>query len=204
MAPYRGRHEDDAGTASKLTGLRSGVVASGFVADSSLIRLHIEDRHGIDFDNGLTPEQKGLAWACEKLVEDNLYWVVVRERWMDRANFDRGPRRFFDKAPAVVRPMVIAMIRRQVKRNLYGQGTGRFSIEEMNRLAARGIDSVAAAIGDKPFLMGDSPCGADATLFAFVGSLLCPVFESASRGHAEQHANLVGYRDRGMARWYPG
>ena len=172
------------------------------VADSTFIRFHLESRHGIDFDNGLSAAEKGAAWACEKLAEDHLYWAVVRERWMDTDNFNRGPRKFFDRAPAPLRPLVIAMVRRQVKRNLHGQGMGRHTLEEMNQLAARGIDSLAGVLGDKPWLMGAEPCGADATLFAFTASLLCPQFVSAARSHAERHANLLAYRDRGMARWY--
>ena len=174
------------------------------IADSTFIRLHLEDKHGIDFDKGLSPADKGIAWAFEKLLEDHLYWVVVRERWLDDANFNRGPRRFFDRAPAPIRPLVIAMIRRQVRRNLYGQGLGRHSSEELDRLAARGIDGIAAFLGDKPWLMGATPCGADATAFAFVAGLLCPQFETASRRHAQTHANLIAYRNRGMATWYPG
>ena len=114
------------------------------VADSTLIRFHLEDRHKIDFDKGLSPADKGIAWACEKLTEDHLYWAVVRERWMDPENFKRGPARFFDKAPALIRPLVVAMIGRQVRRNLHGQGMGRYTLEEMSRLTARGIDSLAA------------------------------------------------------------
>ena len=173
------------------------------VADSTLIRFHLEDRHGIDFDKGLSAADKGRAWACEKLCEDHLYWAVVRERWMDPENFKRGPAKFFDKAPALIRPLVVAMIGRQVRRNLHGQGMGRYSLEEMSRLTARGIDSLAAMLGDKPWLMGETPCGADATVFAFTAGLLCPVFDTLSQRQAASHANLVAYRDRGMARWYP-
>ena len=173
------------------------------IADSTFIRFHLEDRHGIDFDKGLSAADKGTAWACEKLAEDHLYWAVVRERWMDAAAFDRGPRKFFDRVPAPIRPLVILMIRRQVRRNLHGQGMGRHSLDEMNRLVARGIDSLAAVLGDKPWLMGQEPCGADATLLAFIAGQLCPQFDTPSRRHAERHANLVAYRDRGMARWFP-
>lgn len=173
------------------------------VADSTFIRFHLEDRHGIDFDKALSAADKGAAWACEKLLEDHLYWAVVRERWMDDANFKRGPVNFFKGVPALIRPFVVAMIHRQVRRNLHGQGMGRHTLPELNKLAARGIDALAGMLGDKPWLTGQTPCGADATLFAFVAGLLCPLFDSAARIHGERHANLIAYRDRGMARWFP-
>jgi hypothetical protein len=51
--------------------------------------------------------------------------------------------------------------------------------------------------------MGDKPCGADATAFAFAAGLLCPVFEAPSRRAAEEHPNLIAYRDRMMGEFYP-
>ena len=50
------------------------------VADSTFIRWHLEKKHKIDFDRGLTPEQRAAAWAFEKMAEDNLYWP-----WFTRA-----------------------------------------------------------------------------------------------------------------------
>ena len=61
------------------------------VSDSTFIRWHIEQKYRIDFDQGLDASQKAIAWAFEKMVEDQLYWVMIDDRWMDDANFRRGP-----------------------------------------------------------------------------------------------------------------
>ena len=176
---------------------------SAVVADTTLIRLHLEIKYGIDFDKGLSPADKGVAWAMEKMLEDHLYWMVVRERWMDQENFDRGPRKFFDKLPALMRPLVVGMVLRQVRGNLRGHGLGRHTDAEVLPLIARAVDGLAAFLGDKQYLMGTTACGADATALAFVSSALCPVFRSKVRERMESHANLVAYRDRGMKRWFP-
>jgi glutathione S-transferase len=173
------------------------------VADSTFIRFHLERKHGIDFDAGLSPEQKAIAWAVEKMCEDHLYWAAVHDRWIDDGNFEKGPARFFDKAPAPVRPLLKAFIRRQVRKQLKGQGMGRHRPEEIAQLGKRDVDALAAVLGDRPYLMGDEPCGADATAFAFAAGVLCPVFESPTRRAAEGHRNLVAYRDRMLARFYP-
>jgi glutathione S-transferase len=44
--------------------------------------------------------------------------------------------------------------------------------------------------------MGEKPCGADATVFAFVANSLAPVFDTPIRTAAERHANLAAYKDR--------
>ena len=173
------------------------------VADSTFIRWHLEDTYSVDFDKGLTPEQKGVAWAAEKMCEDHLYWAVVDSRWMVDANFDKGPRRFFDKAPTLIRPLIIAMVRRQVGKNLKAHGIGRHARADIERLAAKDLESIAGILGDKPFLMGSEPCGADASVFAAVMSALSPHFEGPITQAARKHPNLVAYRDRCLALWYP-
>lgn len=173
------------------------------IADSTFIRLHIEKKYGFDFDAGLSAPERAVAWAFEKLCEDHLYWSGLHARWMVDANFDKGPRRFFDAVPAPLRPFVVAMVRRRVRRNLWGHGMGRHTIAEMEELGTRDIDALADFLADKPYLMGKAPCSADATVFPFTAHALCPLFETAIRTRAEEHANLVGYRDRMMARYFP-
>lgn len=172
------------------------------VPDSTFIRLYLEGRYGIDFDKGLSPAEKGVAWSIEKMLEDHLYWLIATERWMNPVNFDRGPRNFFNKVPAPLRPVVIAMIHRRLRKGLHAHGLGRHTDEEQARLVARCIDSLAAVLGEKPWLMGSAPCGADATAFAFVQSGLCPLFDGPVRTRMEGHANLIAYKQRGEERWY--
>jgi glutathione S-transferase len=173
------------------------------IADSTFIRWHLEKKYHIDLDRGLDAEQRAIAWAFEKMLEDHLYWAVVHERWMDDANFDKGPRTFFRKIPAPMRPFLVPMIRRQVRRALHGQGMGRHSPEEIVALGTRSIDATADFLGTKPFLMGSEPTGVDATAFAFIAGLLCPVFETKLRSAAERRDNLRRYVGRMTVRFYP-
>lgn len=172
------------------------------VADSTLIRFYLERHFGIDFDAGLSPEQRATAWAFEKLAEDHLYWIAMRERWMIDKNFDKGPRHFFDAVPAPLRPLIIAKVRRDVRNALHGQGMGRHSAGEMEEIASRSIQSLVDFLGDKPFLMGDKPCGADAFLVGAVTHLLCDHFDTPSRDYAMFFPTLAAYRDRGLASWF--
>lgn len=173
------------------------------VADSTLIRCHIEKTRGIDLDKGLTSEQRAIAWAAEKMCEDHLYWIAVRGRWLDDANFARGPARFFDGAPALLRPFIKTLVRGRVRKALYAQGTGRYTEEETTRLGVRDIETLATLLGDKPYFFGDKPCGADATFFAFIVAALAPIWESPLRDAAKKTPNLVAYCDRILAADFP-
>ena len=173
------------------------------VADSTLIRMHLEEKHGIDFDRGLSARDRGVAWAVEKMLEDHLYWVLVYWRWMKDDNFYRGPANFFNRAPAPIRPLIRRIVRAKVRRNLHGHGIGRHTETEMTAMSDRAFEAVALVLGDNRYLMGDTPCGADATAFAFVASTLSPVFESPAHAKAKTLPKLLAYRDRMMAEFYP-
>lgn len=169
------------------------------IADSTLIRRHLEDRHGADFDSGLSAEQKATAWAAERMLEDHLYFALLHARWMDDANFGKGPAHFFDGAPDGVRETG----RERTRANLLGQGIGRHAPDEIVWLASRSLQSLSGLLGQKRFLMGEDPCGADATTFAMLAGILTPFFESRLRDAARGHDNLVAYSERMMRRYYP-
>lgn len=172
------------------------------VADSTLIRLHLEQKHGIDFDRGLSARDRGAAWATEKMLEDHLYWHLIQWRWLNDANFERGPAAFFKRAPAIIRPFIIKAVRKRIRRTLWLHGIGRHTEAENDVMAARALDAVSQILGDRPYFMGDTPCGADATVFAFVASTLCPVFDSPLRTRAEATPNLVAYAQRLMSEFF--
>lgn len=173
------------------------------VADTTFIRMHLEQSRSIDFDKGLSPAERGTAWAIEKLCEDHIYWALIDERWRDDAAFAKGPSQYFRDAPALIRPLIQWKVRRSALSRLYGHGFGRHKPEDIARLTERALQAISDVLGDKPFLMGNEPVGADATVFAFMAGCLTPFFDGPCRKLASRHANLVAYRDRGMARWYP-
>ncbi len=169
------------------------------VADSTFIRAYLERAEGLDFDEGLKPEQRAQAWAVERMMENQFGWILIRERWLDSGNFDRGPSHFFDGAPEEVRQAALAHMRQ----NMQAVGVGRHTDREVVALAARSLAAVSAILADKPFLFGDRPCGADATVFALLAGVLTPFFDGPVRRRAEGYGNLVAYVDRLMARFYP-
>jgi glutathione S-transferase len=173
------------------------------IADSTFIRLHLEQAHKFNFDKGYGKRERAVAWAAEKLLEDRANWYVVTARWMDDANFNKGPRMFFNQAPALIRPLIVSKIRRDVRRNLHGQGMGRHSTEELAQLASLDFKAISDILGKQKYLLGDSPCGADATVYAFVSAVLCPLFEHPVRDAAAQFDNLQAYSDCMKAEFFP-
>jgi glutathione S-transferase len=172
------------------------------IADSAFIRFHLEEQHGANFDGHLTAEQRATGVAVEKMCEDHLIGIVAHIRWLDDANFENGPARFFDRAPALIRPFIKKMVRRKVAKALYVQGIGRHTDAERLRLGVQDVDALSTLLGDKPYFFGDAPSGTDATVFAFVAGLLSPLSASPLRDHALALPNLVAYRDRLTAQFF--
>jgi glutathione S-transferase len=173
------------------------------IADSTFIRFHIEKKYDFDFDAGLTPEQKAIAWAFEKMCEDHLYWLIVADRWMDDDNFASGPAHLFDSAPAPLQPVLRRLIRGKVRKALHAQGLYRHTAAERSELARRGLAAACALLADKPFAFGDEPRGADATFGAFAMGARCSLFKSALHDEIEKLPNLVEYAKRIEARFFP-
>jgi glutathione S-transferase len=173
------------------------------VADSTLIRLYLEQKYSIDFDRGYGSRERGVGWAVDKMLEDHFYWILVYWRWLNDENFARGPKAFFKRAPAIVRPLVVKIVRRRIRQNLHRHGIGRHSEAEMTVMASRGIEALAQILGDNRYLLGPQPSGADAAAFAFITACMASIFESPVCDKMKSMNNLVAYRDRMMAEFYP-
>ena len=174
------------------------------VADSTLIRRHLERKYRCDFDADLTGTQRAQAWAVERMCEDHLYFAMLENRWLDAVNFRKGVATMFGVIPAPVRPIARVALRRMNAARLRGHGLGRHSRAVIAELASCDIAALAAMLGSKPYLMGDEPCGADASVFGMVTSILTPPLESPLRDAMGRHRNLVAYRDRVSDRYFGG
>jgi glutathione S-transferase len=166
------------------------------IADSTFIRFHIEEKYRFDFDGALSDRDKAISWAVEKMCEDHLYWAILDARWGDNANFLKGPARFFDSIPAPVRPLITRIIRNKTLKSVRAHGLGRHTRAEIEGLAARDLSSLSVLLGDKAYLMGDTPCAADASVFGFVSGALASVFDTPIRLAAESYTNLTAYSQR--------
>jgi len=179
----------------KIPFIRDGGTVLG---DSVFILDHLKAAHGVDLDAHLTPEQRSVGWALERMLEDHLYWAIIHARWAIDENFEKGPSQFFAGAPEEVK----AQAKASMKERLHGQGFGRHAPEEITALAERDFASAAALLGDKPFVFGERPCSVDATLFGFTASAATPFFQSQVREAAERHPNLIAFQWRMMDRYY--
>lgn len=173
------------------------------VADSTFIRAHLERHYCVDLDEGLSTFERAQAWAIERMIENQLGWVSAYARFIVPENFKRGPAQWLAFAPQGMRAKMEEELLAAVAANLRAVGIGRQSPAEIWELGARSIAALSALLGDKPYLMGETESGVDATAFAILAGILTPFFDSPVRRAAERHVNLVEYVDMMMAQYYP-
>ncbi|KAF0179886.1 MAG: glutathione S-transferase family protein [Hyphomonadaceae bacterium] len=171
------------------------------IEDSTFIRMHFERKLGKDLDECLTPAQRGQAWAVERLLEDRLGLIMVCERWLVDANFDKGPSQFFADVPEAMRAQVISEVRGGVAASMKGHGIGRHSREERMLLAERDVGAVAAMLGEGPFLFGAKPTAADAVAYGVLAACGTPFFSTPLVALIDAQPNLRPYLARMEARF---
>lgn len=172
------------------------------IEDSTFIRLYFEQKLGKDLDEGLSLAERGAAWGLERMLEDRLSMIMAYERWLVDANFDKGPRNFFMAVPEPARAAMCNDVREQLQTMMIRHGIGRHSRDERMLLAARDISAVAAVLGDKPYLFGDTPKAVDAAAFGVLSSCATPFFDTPLTGLVREHANLDAYLRRIEERYF--
>ena len=173
------------------------------LGDSHFIMRHLEQKYGADFSGGYSERDSAIGWAASRMMEEHFYFLNVRQRWMDDDNFNAGPRVFFDEAPAIIRPIVISVIRGKVGKMLQGQGLGRHSDEEVAALAKRDVEAISAIIGGSKYLLGNRVSVADAGVFPFLWSGSSKVFRGSVGEAVRGNETAYGYVKRMIQEFFP-
>jgi glutathione S-transferase len=187
------------GPKGKIPFIRDG---NDVIGDSGFIQAHLETRYGVDFDKGLSGPERAVAHGLARMCEERLYWCLVYSRWIDAQNWPTVSTFFFADLPPVVRSIVPILSRRGVRAGLNGNGIGRHSAEEIYALGTQDINALAAHLGTKPFMMGDTPSSLDAVAYPFIEGLTVAQLPSPLMTAIEQHASLLAYRDRCRGLWF--
>ena len=178
------------------------VDGSRTVSDSSLIIDYLKASYGDPVDGWLNAEQRAVALAWQRLLEEHLYWAVVYTRWIEPDGWALTRPAFFRALSAPLSWIVPPLARRGMAKALHSQGMGRHSRQEINALGCSDLTALADFLGDKPYFMGEQPCSLDAVAYGFLANLLWVPLESALKRHAQQFPQLERYCQRMKSRYY--
>jgi len=164
------------------------------IPDTSLIKKHLEDVHGIDFDGSLSAEQRATAKAIQRMVENHLYFAMIHFRWIE--NPERVRDTLFKNIPALPRKFIFKMVLKKVRQANEGHGIGRHDRSDILAFAMEDLEALSVLLGTKPFMFGNTPTSVDASVFGALENIINSTETSDLQDGARRFENLVQYCDR--------
>lgn len=183
------------------------------LADSTLIAEKlVEDGVADDLNARLSPTEKALDVAIRALLEDKLYFYQNYERWHE--NYYTMRSGVLAALPYPVQVVVGLLAHRGVMQTLHGQGTARFSAEEISSFRRQIWENVNALLvasrgkrteTDVTFwvLGGEGPSEADATLFGFIAAAMVCEAAPETRKVVRSFPAVVDYARRIHECYFP-
>jgi glutathione S-transferase len=165
------------------------------LCDSSVIIETLARERGVTLDDFMTDAQRVQALLLQRLFEDDLYFIVLHDRWVEDAGWAIVSKAYFGELPWLVRTLVVPMIRRQVIGAARGQGVARLSPGERERRVIANVQAIASLLGDQDFFFG-RPSSIDAIAFAFLANGLHAPITGVLQDQLRSHARLVAYCER--------
>ena len=173
------------------------------LGDSSFIIEFLKQEFEADPDAHLSPEQRGVAVAIQRLIEENLYWAMVYDRWVREENWPILKSTVLGSIPAPALMILAPFARRGVKQQLAGHGMGLHSPDEIEAIAARDIAALSNLLGDRDWFLGEQISMGDATVYSLLANIAFVEFSSPMKALIRSHPNLTNWLVRFRDQLYP-
>lgn len=172
------------------------------IGDSGFIIEYLEQRFGFDPNRALSPAERAVARAMRRLIEENLYWTLVYDRWMVEENWRSFRNVVLSKVPIPIRQLIAPVARRGVRRQLDGHGIGLHLRDEIHAIGRIDIGAIADFLGEKPFVMGATATEVDAIAYGFLANIMNVPIVSPIKDEALKRTNLVDFLERFRTRYF--
>ena len=172
------------------------------IGDSGFIIEYLESRFGCDPGKGLSAAERAVAHAMRRLIEESLYWTLVYDRWMVESNWRSFRSIVLGNVPVPIRQVIAPLVRRGVRRQLRGHGMGLHSRDEIHAIGRKDVGAIGDLLGDKPFLMGETPTEIDATAYGVLANLVGAPIASPVQEEALKRPNLMDFVERVRSRYF--
>lgn len=185
--PYENNYGYKMGKKGKLPWIEYNGVKKN---DSNMIMDYLNETFEVNLDKDLSNEQLALGRAARSMLEENTYWALVYNRYVDCFN---------DFKKLVPPPsggslgfnVSQKMFQRKMQKCLDGQGLGRHSSEELYKIAKDDLKALSDLLGEKEFLFGDNPSSFDCTVFGLCANILYSGMESPMCTYIKENAKNV-------------
>ena len=164
------------------------------MSDSGMIIDHLIAEGACDLDNGLSAVQKATSLAYRRLLEENLYWILLYTRWKDEPGWHIMKQLFFESMPVLLKQIVAKYQQTHMWNKLKAHGMGLHNREEIYEIGRKDIQALSTLLGDQTHCFGaKKPTLLDITLYAFTANILNPPIENPLKAAVKDKTNLVAH-----------
>lgn len=171
------------------------------IGDSSFIIEHCQEKYGDVLDKDLNAEQKAVARAFIKMMDENLYWCIVHSRWIGEG-WPTVKEAFFGNMPLPLRMIIPTIAQKRVRKSLYQHGLGRHSEKEILDIASKDIKALSDYLSTKDYFLINKPTTLDVSAFAFLAEMIVPEMKCDLNEVAKSFDNLVSFVNRMKSQFY--
>lgn len=171
------------------------------IGDSAFIIDYFKEKYGNPLDADLSAEQLAITRAFSKMLDENLYWCLVKSRWLG-VQWEQTKKDFFGDMPIPLKWIIPMVARRGVKKSLYLHGIGRHNDEELLLIARKDMQALSDFLGDRELFHTDQVTTMDVIAYAFMVQFIKPDIQAPLNDLAKSFENLVAFVERMHSRYY--
>lgn len=172
------------------------------MGDSQLIIRFLSQRFGNPVDQHLTDEQKAITLMVQRTLDEHCYFGMVYSRWIDPANWPTTRDVFFTPVPRLLRSFIAGNIQKKMAGQVYQQGTGRHTKEDIYQLCCEDLQAVLCLLGDNTYFFGEQPSSIDALIYSYFCNFLYPPAMTPMKQLLQNSAAAVTYTERMQKRYF--
>jgi glutathione S-transferase len=159
------------------------------VGDSETIIAHLNARHRLAIDAGLTPSQRDVRHLVMRMLDD-LYWVMSYSRWKDDAFWPQFRDAILAQHPSVSTAAMDGARAYNFERYRY-QGIGRYAPAEAYARGLADLAVLANLVPAQGFVFGSAPTSIDAAIYGFVANILFYPIATPLKEFVDAHPGLT-------------
>lgn len=168
------------------------------VGDSNQIIEYLEKTKGKSLDDGLSPADKAVCLAFERMIGEHTYWSgIIEPRWRS----DSGWATYI---PHIVQGAEVTKalqgfldaFRERILQGFMGQGMGRRDSPYVLKLYKQDIDALSDFMGEKKYFFDDKVRTIDAMVYGMLRHFVDQPQKWEGTGYVEGKKNLAAYLER--------
>jgi glutathione S-transferase len=164
------------------------------IGDSELVLQRLIKDYQIEL--GLTQPQLAQGRAWQLLLEQHLYWVLVYNRWVPEDSWKKLESAFFAGIKWPLRPIIAKQSRKLAIKNLYSQGIGRFSLDQVLQLGREDLNALSIHLSANKYICGDTFSYFDLIAYATIKNINNPQMKVALTAVIQDFQPLLDYQQR--------